>query len=46
MVAEHDDAKLFTVPDVGHTPNLEEPESHAAIDDLLKRVLRASRQSA
>jgi pimeloyl-ACP methyl ester carboxylesterase len=30
---------LVTVPDVGHTPNLEEPESHGAIDRLLKRVL-------
>ena len=39
MVAELDDAKLFTVPNVGHTPNLEEPESQAAIDDLLARVL-------
>ena len=39
MVAEHSDAKLVTVPDVGHAPNLEEPESLAAIDDLLARVL-------
>jgi pimeloyl-ACP methyl ester carboxylesterase len=39
MVAALDEARLFTVPDVGHTPNLEEPESHAALDDLLARVL-------
>ena len=39
MVAALDDAVLVTVPDVGHTPSLEEPESHAAIDHLLERVL-------
>ncbi|MDQ3074236.1 MAG: alpha/beta hydrolase [Pseudomonadota bacterium] len=39
MVAALDDAELVTVPHVGHTPNLEEPESHAAIDRLLARVL-------
>ena len=27
------------VPDVGHTPNLEEPEAQAAIDRLLERVI-------
>jgi hypothetical protein len=27
------------VPDVGHTPNLEEPESTAAMDRLLERVM-------
>lgn len=32
------DAELVVVPDVGHTPNLEEPESQAAMDRLLKRV--------
>jgi pimeloyl-ACP methyl ester carboxylesterase len=39
MASAIDDARLFTVPHVGHTPNLEEPESHAAMDDLLDRVL-------
>jgi pimeloyl-ACP methyl ester carboxylesterase len=39
MVEELSDARLVTVPDVGHTPNLEEPESHRAIDELLERVL-------
>lgn len=34
-----DDAELVVVPDVGHTPNLEEPESAAAMDRLLERVM-------
>lgn len=44
-VADHmverlgDDAELVTVPDVGHTPNLEEPEAQAAMDRLLDRVM-------
>jgi pimeloyl-ACP methyl ester carboxylesterase len=33
------DAELVTVPDVGHTPNLEEPEAQAAMDRLLERVM-------
>ncbi|MCC4231258.1 alpha/beta hydrolase [Sphingobium soli] len=33
-------AELVTVPDVGHAPVLDEPESLAAIDRLLDRVLR------
>ena len=33
------DAELVVVPDVGHTPNLEEPEAQAAIDRLLERVM-------
>ena len=33
------DAELVTVPDVGHAPILDEPESVAAIDRLLARVL-------
>lgn len=32
-------AELVTVPDVGHAPALDEPESIAAIDRLLARVL-------
>ena len=33
-------AELVTVPGVGHAPTLDEPESVAAIDQLLNRVLR------
>ncbi len=33
------DAELVTVPAVGHTPSFEEPESQAALDRLLDRVL-------
>ena len=33
-------AELVTVPGVGHAPTLDEPESVAAIDRLLDRVLR------
>ena len=33
------DAELVTVPDVGHTPNLEEAEAQAAMDRLLQRVM-------
>lgn len=33
------DAELVVVPDVGHTPNLEEPEAVAAMDRLLARVM-------
>lgn len=39
MATEISDAELVTVPAVGHTPNLEEPESLAAIERLLARVL-------
>ena len=35
----HGDAELVVVPDVGHTPNLEEPEAQAAMDRLLERVM-------
>jgi pimeloyl-ACP methyl ester carboxylesterase len=38
MVAMLDDVELVTVPDVGHTPTLDEPEALAAIDRLLARV--------
>ena len=38
MAAELDHAELVTVPDVGHTPTLDEPEAVAAIDRLLVRV--------
>ena len=43
MVSEIGDAELVTVPSVGHAPSLEEPESLAAIDRLLDRVLAVSR---
>ena len=33
------DVELVTIPDVGHAPMLDEPESLAAIDRLLERVL-------
>ena len=40
MVAKLEgDAELVVVPDVGHTPNLEEPEAQAAMDRLLGRVM-------
>jgi pimeloyl-ACP methyl ester carboxylesterase len=40
MVARLDRAELVTVPDVGHTPTLMEPEAIAAIDRLLDRVAK------
>lgn len=40
MTAEvGDTAELVTVPDVGHTPVLDEPAAAAAVDRLLARVL-------
>ncbi len=39
MAAELSDVELVTVPNVGHAPSLDEPESQAAIDRLLERVL-------
>lgn len=38
MVLALDDAELVTIPDVGHTPTLGEPEAAIAIDRLLARV--------
>ncbi|HWU72192.1 MAG TPA: alpha/beta hydrolase, partial [Sphingomonas sp.] len=40
MAARLDRAELVTVPDVGHTPTLTEPEAVAAIDRLLDRVAK------
>lgn len=40
MATEIDDVEAVTVPDVGHVPDLGEPEAVAAIDRLLERVLR------
>ena len=39
MATELGDVELVTVPGVGHTPSFEEPESQAALDRLLDRVL-------
>lgn len=39
MVEAVPDAELVTVPNVGHAPDFEEPESIAAVDRLLQRVL-------
>lgn len=33
------ETELVVIPNVGHTPNLEEPEALAAIDRLLERVM-------
>jgi pimeloyl-ACP methyl ester carboxylesterase len=41
MVDTHPDAELVTVPNVGHPPDLDEPEAVAAIERLLQRVLAA-----
>jgi len=38
MLSALDHGELVTVPDVGHTPTLDEPEAVAAIDRLLARV--------
>ena len=38
MCGEIEDCELVTVPRVGHTPTLEEPESIAALERLLVRV--------
>jgi pimeloyl-ACP methyl ester carboxylesterase len=40
MATEIPDVEVVTVPNVGHPPDLDEPESVAAIDRLLERVLR------
>lgn len=39
-------AEVVTVPGVGHAPDLDEPESRAAIDRLLGRVLDAHKKGA
>ncbi len=41
MIEEVPETEVVVIPDVGHTPNLEEPESLAALDRLLGRVLAA-----
>ncbi len=40
MATEIPDVQVATVANVGHAPDLDEPESVAAIDRLLERVLR------
>jgi len=40
MASEIPDVEVVTVKGVGHAPDLDEPESVAAIDRLLERVLR------
>ncbi len=39
------DAELLVVPDVGHTPTLEEPEVQLAMDRLLDRVIQQQLQA-
>lgn len=38
MRERHPGMRAVTIPRVGHAPTLDEPEAHAAIDDLLSRV--------
>lgn len=43
MATAIDDAELVTVPRVGHAPSFDEPESIAALERLLDRVLEAQK---
>jgi len=43
MKEEIPGAELVTVPGVGHAPDFDEPESIAAVDRLLRRVLESRR---
>ncbi len=38
MAAEKPDLVQLTLPDVGHAPMLDEPESEIAIDDFLAQI--------
>ncbi|MBA2467320.1 MAG: alpha/beta hydrolase [Sphingomonas sp.] len=40
MVRAHPDAELVTVPNVGHPPDLDEPDAQAGIERLLQRARR------
>ena len=40
MAREIPDVEVVTVPNVGHAPDLDEPEAVAAIDRLLERALK------
>ena len=44
MATELADVELVTVPRVGHAPSFDEPESLAALDRLLARVLEAQKK--
>ena len=44
MLREIPGAELVTVPNVGHAPDLDEPEAVAAIDRLLGKVLEEQRR--
>ena len=44
MASELSHVELVTVPRVGHAPSLDEPESLAAIDRLLARVIEAQKK--
>jgi pimeloyl-ACP methyl ester carboxylesterase len=44
MATEISDIELVTVPRVGHAPSFDEPESIAALDRLLARVLEAQKK--
>jgi pimeloyl-ACP methyl ester carboxylesterase len=46
MAARHPDLRTVGVPDVGHAPMLDEPESLAAVDALLAREAQASQDRA
>ena len=44
MATEIADVELVTVPRVGHAPSFDEPESIAALDRLLSRVIEAQKK--
>lgn len=44
MASAIDDVELVTVPRVGHAPSFDEPESIAALERLLDRVLEAQKK--
>ena len=44
MASEIGDVELVTVPRVGHAPSFDEPESIAALERLLARVLEAQKK--
>ena len=44
MASELPDVELVTVPRVGHAPSFDEPESLAALDRLLARVLETQKK--
>ena len=46
MASAIDDVELITIPRVGHAPSFDEPESLAALDRLLGRVLEEQKKGA